>query len=38
MGRVMQECKIAIDPDEFSESFNPDLIEVRDYHRLAKPH
>jgi hypothetical protein len=28
VGKVQQECKIAVDPDEYAEKFNPDLIEV----------
>jgi ATP-dependent RNA helicase DOB1 len=28
VGKVVQECKIALDPDEYAESFNPDMIEV----------
>ena len=28
VGKVVQECKIALDPEEYAESFNPDMIEV----------
>ena len=28
VGRVIQDCKIAIDPDEYADRFNPDLVEV----------
>lgn len=28
VGKVVQECKLALDPDEYAESFNPDMIEV----------
>uniref|UniRef100_I2CQP2 ATP-dependent RNA helicase DOB1 n=1 Tax=Nannochloropsis gaditana (strain CCMP526) TaxID=1093141 RepID=I2CQP2_NANGC len=28
VGKVVQECKLALDPEEYAESFNPDMIEV----------
>jgi ATP-dependent RNA helicase DOB1 len=28
VGRAKQDCKIPIDPDEYADSFNPDMIEV----------
>ena len=28
VGKVVQECKIALDPEEYAEGFNPDMIEV----------
>jgi ATP-dependent RNA helicase DOB1 len=32
VGKIVQECKIPIDIEEYAQSFNPDMIEVRARH------